>query len=79
MALRDGRMENFDELWCLVALGGLDFCVSSTSFQKSNIDWPQQPLKGPLISVKNWIFDYSVHKKGLVLVILVPGMIQSSG
>ena len=32
------------ELWCLVASRGLEFCVLSTSFQKSNIGWPQQPL-----------------------------------
>ena len=38
MALRGSKIENFDELWCLGALGGLDFCVSST------MDWPQQPL-----------------------------------
>ena len=44
MALRGSRIENFDELWCLGALGGLDFCVSSTRFQKSNIGWPQEPL-----------------------------------
>jgi hypothetical protein len=44
MALRGSRIENFNELWCLGALGNLDFCVSSTSFQKSNIGWPQQPL-----------------------------------
>ena len=43
MALRGSRIENFDEIWCLVASGGFDFCVSSTSFQKSNIGWPQQP------------------------------------
>ena len=43
MALRGSRIENFDELWCLVALGGLEFCVLSTSFQKSNVGWPQQP------------------------------------
>ena len=42
--LRDSRIKNFHELWCLVASGGLEFCVSSTSFQKSNIGWPQQPL-----------------------------------
>ena len=35
--------------------------------------------KGYKISVKNWIFDDSCHKKGPVLVILVPGMIQLSG
>ena len=44
MALRGSRIENFNELWCLGASGGLDFCVSSTSFQKSNVGWPQQPL-----------------------------------
>ena len=43
MALRGSRIENFDELWCLGPLGGLDFCVSSTSFEKSNIGRPQQP------------------------------------
>ena len=43
MALRGGRIENFDGLWCLGASGGLDFCVSSTSFQKIDIGCPQQP------------------------------------
>ena len=36
-------------------------------------------LKGYQILVKNWIFDDPFHKKGQVLVILVPGMIQPSG
>ena len=31
------------------------------------------------ISVKIWIFDELFHKRGTVLVILVPGMIQPSG
>ena len=44
MALRGSRIKNLDELWWLVASGGYDFCVSTTSFQKSNIGWPQQPL-----------------------------------
>ena len=44
MALRGSRIEDFNELWFLGALGGYDFCVSSTSFQKSNLGWPQQPL-----------------------------------
>ena len=35
--------------------------------------------KGCQISVKNCIFDDPFHKKGQVLVILVQGMIQSSG
>ena len=43
MALRGSSIENFDELWCLLASGSLESCVSSTSFQKSNIGWPQQP------------------------------------
>ena len=35
--------------------------------------------KGCQILVKNWIFDDPFHKKGPLLVILVPGMIQPSG
>ena len=42
-ALRGRRIHNFIELWCLVDSGGLEILVSSTHFQKSNIDWPQQP------------------------------------
>ena len=37
MALRDRRTNISFDLWCLVASGGLDIWVSSTSFQKSNI------------------------------------------
>ena len=33
-ALRDRRIHDFVELWCLVGSGGLDIWVSSTSFQK---------------------------------------------
>ena len=79
MALRGRKIENFLELWWLVASGVVGIWVSSTSFQKSNIGWPQQPLTEiVLISVKNWIFDDPFHKKGPVMVILVPGMIQPS-
>ena len=35
--------------------------------------------KGYQISVKNWIFDDPFHKKGLVLIIWVLGMIEPSG
>ena len=57
----------------------VDIWVSSISFQKSDIGWPQQPpTEIVLISVKNWIFDDPFPKKGPVLVILVPGMIQPS-
>ena len=80
MALRGRRINNFAELWCLVASGDMEIWVSSTSFQKSNIGWPQQPrTERDQISVKNWIFDGPFHKKGLVLIIWVLGMIQPSG
>ena len=56
MALRGRRINNFVELWCLVASGGVDIWVSSTSFQKSIIGWPQVlnslRQKGYHISVK---------------------------
>ena len=42
-SFQDSRIDSFDELWCLGASGGLDFFVSSTSFEKSNIGWTQQP------------------------------------
>ena len=45
MALRGRRINNCAELWCLLASGGLDILVSPTSFQKSNMGWPQQPLR----------------------------------
>jgi hypothetical protein len=35
--------------------------------------------KGYQISVKKWIFDDPFHKQGLVLIIWVLGMIQTSG
>ena len=80
MALRGRRINNFIRLWCLVASGGLHICVLSISFQKNDMGWPQQPLQEEYqISVKNWIFDDPFHKKGLVLVIWVLGMIKSSG
>ena len=44
MALRGSRIENFDESGSLVDSGGLEFCVSLASFQKSNLGWTQQPL-----------------------------------
>ena len=80
MALRGRRINNFLQLWCLVASGVVGIWVSSTSFQKSNISWPQQPLTERYqISVKYWIFDDLFYKKGLLLVIWVLGMIKPSG
>ena len=138
MALRGRKIEHFDDISLAAWSPGLPICVSSTSFQKSSIVWPQQPpterisdirekldfwwsisqkgasdghfganhqdqevwtfefhqpvfkkvtladlnslqQKEHQISVKNWIFDDPFHKKGPVLVILVPGMIQPLG
>jgi hypothetical protein len=63
-----------------MASGGLDICVPSTSFQKNDISWPQQPQTERVSDIsKKWIFDDSFHKKGLVLVIWVLGMIKPSG
>ena len=42
-ALRGRRINNFIDLWCLVASGGSYILVLSTSFQKNDIGWPQQP------------------------------------
>ena len=64
-----------------MASGGLEICVSSTNFQKNDVGWPQQPptVSEYQISVKNWIFDDPFHKKGLVLIIWVLGMIKPTG
>ena len=63
-----------------MASGVVDIWVSSTSFQKSNIGWPQQPpTEIVLKSVKNCIFDAPFCKKEPVVVILRPRMIQPSG
>ena len=61
MALKGSRIKDFDDLWCLGASGGLEFCVSSTSFQKSNIGWPQQPPTEKLLKF-NLIFHHSTKK-----------------
>ena len=74
------KIINFIELWSIAGSGGLEIWVSAISFWKSNICWPQQPpTERYPISVKNWNFEYPFNKKGLVLVIWVPGMIQPSG
>ena len=42
--------------------GGLDICVSSTSFQKNDISWPQQPLTEK-VQKFNMIFHDSTQKR----------------
>ena len=61
MALRGSRIENFDNIRCLVASRGLDFWVSSTIFQKRNIGWPQQPPSEKVLKF-NLIFHDSTKK-----------------
>ena len=43
MAMNGRRINNFIELWSIAGSVGLGICVSSTSFQKNDIGWPQQP------------------------------------
>ena len=59
-ALRSGSINNFIELWCLVASRGLGICVSSKSFQKNNIGWPQQPLTENVLKSD---FGWSIWQK----------------
>ena len=64
-ALRGRRIHNCFELWCLVGSGGLEFWVSSTSFQKSNIGWPQQPLTESLSNISEKLdFWWSIPQNG---------------
>ena len=44
-----------------MALGGVDICVSSTSFQKNDIGWPQQPPTEKVLKF-NMIFHDSTKK-----------------
>ena len=58
MALRGRKIDNFFELWQLVASGVVGIWVSSTSFLKSNISWPQQPPTKKVVNF-NMIFHES--------------------
>ena len=61
-ALRGRRINNFIEFWCLVGSGGLEICVSSTSFQKNDIDWPQQSLTEEVQKFNMIFHDYTPQK-----------------
>ena len=81
-ALRGRRLNNFIDLWCLVASGGLVICVSSISYQKMtsaglNSLWRKECQIS--VHIKNWFFDNPFYKMGLWLVIWVLGMIKPSG
>ena len=60
-ALRGRWINDFIELWCLVASEGLEICFSSTSFQKNDIGWPQQPPTEKVLKF-NMIFHDSTQK-----------------
>ena len=42
--MKGRRINKFIELWSIAGSVGLEICVSSTSFRKNDIGWPQQPL-----------------------------------
>ena len=49
----------------VVASSGLDICVSSNSFQKNDIGWPQQPLKERVSDISEKLdFWWSIPQKG---------------
>ena len=80
LALTDEKIEIFNFISYVAYSGGYDIWFLSTSFQKSNIGWPQQPpTKRMSDTSKNWIFDDPFYKKGLVLIIWVLRMIKPSG
>ena len=57
-----GINNDFVELWCLVALGDIEIWVSSTSYKKSDIGWPQQPPTSKKVPKFNLIFHDSNKK-----------------
>ena len=68
MALRDRRTNISFDLWCLVASRGVDICVSSTSFQKNDIGWPQQPPTERVSDISEKLdFWWSIPQKGTVI------------
>jgi hypothetical protein len=64
MALRGRKIENFHAISLTALSRGLPICVSSTSFQKSSIGWPQQPLAEKVIKF-NLIFHDSTLPKNI--------------
>ena len=59
MALRGKRIKYFFELWWMVGSGGFTINVSSSSFYKNSIGWPQQPPTEKVLKF-NWIFRDSI-------------------
>ena len=59
-----GRRINYNliDLGCLVASRGTKFCVSSTSFQRYDIGWPQQPLTEKVLKFNKILHDSTTKK-----------------
>ena len=68
LALRDTRTNIVFDLRCLVASGGADICVSSTSLKKNDVGWPQQPPTERLSDINEKLdFWWSIQQKGTVI------------
>ena len=79
MALRGRKIENVDDI-SLAGHEGCPFVFHQPVFKKvalAGLNSLQQT--GYQILVRQWIFVDPIHKKGPLLVILVPGIIQPSG
>ena len=64
-ALRCRRINNFIVLWCIAAYRGLSICVSTTSFQKNDFGWPQQPPTERVSDISEKLeFWWSTPQKG---------------
>ena len=49
------RIDNFIDIMCSINARDYDISIFSTSFQKSNIGWPQQPPTEKVQKLKNYI------------------------
>ena len=54
-------INDFIELRSIEGSGGFKICVSSTSFQKNNIGWPQQPPTEKVLKF-NMMFHDSTNR-----------------
>ena len=62
MALRGRNIENFDYTSLAAWSWGLPICVSPTTFQKSSIGWPQQPLAEKMLKFNLILHDSTQDK-----------------
>ena len=68
MAQRDRNIENFSDISLPARSRGLLICVSSTSFEKSSIGWPQQPLTERVSDISEKLdFWWSIPQKRTII------------